>query len=56
MCSYVPKNEAYVNIRVWNGYSFFTGVLDNDVLAVANDAFKVYTGLYFEAAIFLLRR
>jgi hypothetical protein len=44
ICSQLEEDEAYVNIGVWNGYSFFSGLLNNDVHAIANDSFKVYTG------------
>jgi hypothetical protein len=44
VCSCLDSDECYVNIGVWNGYSFFSGILGNDIIAVANDSFQVYTG------------
>jgi hypothetical protein len=42
--SYLPLDEAYVNIGVWNGFSFFSGVIGTNSQAIANDSFLVYTG------------
>lgn len=42
--SHLAEDEAYVNIGVWNGFSFFSGVIGTNSQAIANDSFLVYTG------------
>jgi hypothetical protein len=42
--SHLAQDEAYVNIGVWNGFSFFAGVVGTNSQAIANDSFLVYTG------------
>ena len=40
----MPEDEAFVNIGVWNGYTFFAGLLGNeDKRCIAIDNFSEFT-------------
>jgi len=43
--SYLESNECYLNIGVWQGYSFFSGVVGNpEKLCIGNDNFSLFSG------------
>lgn len=43
--SLLEPDECYLNIGVWQGYSFFSGITGNpEKLCVGNDNFSIYKG------------
>ncbi len=43
----LPDNEVYVNVGVWKGYTFFSGLLNNsDKACIGVDNFSQFKGVY----------